>query len=97
MSVTKSMSMHIRVNPKVKKEVEPILEDIGVSLSEVFNMLLNQIRIRGEIPFPLISSYYSPELVKSIKESEKEISMAKKYDDIKVMHKEILNEVQDHS
>ena len=94
MSTTKSTSMHIRVNPKVKKEVEPILEEIGISLSDVFNMLLNQIRIRGEIPFTLISSsYYTPEVIKSIKDSEKEISTAKKYDDIELMHKEILADV----
>ena len=93
MSTTKSTSMHIRVNPKVKKEVEPILEDIGVSLSDVFNMLLNQIRIRGEIPFTLISTYYSPELIKLIKDSEKELATAKRYDDVEIMHKEILADV----
>ena len=93
MPTIKSSSMHIRVNPKVKEEVEPILEDIGISLSEVFNILLNQIRIRGEIPFTLVSSYYTPELIKSIKNSEKEIATAKKYDDVELMHKEILADV----
>jgi len=93
MNTTKSASMHIRINPKVKKEVEPILEDIGLSLSDVFNMLLNQIRIRGEIPFTLVSSYYSAELIKNIKDSEKEIATAKKYDDVEDMHKEILADV----
>ena len=93
MPTTKSASMHIRVNPKVKREVEPILEDIGVTLSDVFNMLLNQIRIRGEIPFTLISNYYSPELIKTIKDSEKEIANAKKYDDVEEMHKEIFADV----
>ena len=85
--------MHIRVNPKVKRETEPILEDIGVTFSDVFNMLLNQIRIRGEIPFTLISNYYSPELIKAIKDGEKEIATAKKYDDVETMHKEILGDV----
>ena len=93
MSTTKSTSMHIRVNPAVKKEVEPILQDMGISLSEVFNMLLNQIRIRGEVPFTLLSSYYSPELIKTIKDSEKEIAKAKRYDDVEEMHKEILADV----
>lgn len=93
MPTTRSASMHIRVNPKVKKEVEPILADIGVTLSDVFNMLLNQIRIRGEIPFTLISNYYSPELIKSIKDSEKEIATAKKYNDVEAMHKEIFSDV----
>ncbi|MCL2341687.1 MAG: type II toxin-antitoxin system RelB/DinJ family antitoxin [Firmicutes bacterium] len=61
------------------------MDDIGISLSDVFNLLLNQIRIRGEIPFTLTSNYYSPELIKSIKDSEKEIATAKKYDDVEEM------------
>ena len=34
--------------------------------------------------------YYSKELIKVIQDSEKELSTAKRYDDIELMHKEIL-------
>jgi DNA-damage-inducible protein J len=59
--MSKTSSIHIRINPEIKDEVEPILDDLGITFTELFNMLLNQIRIRKKIPFNLISSYYVAE------------------------------------
>ena len=52
---TRSSGMHIRVNPKIKAEVEPILAAIGLSFSDVFNLTLNQIYLKRKIPFELSS------------------------------------------
>lgn len=46
------MSM-VRINDNIKKEVMPILDDLGVSLSEAINMFLHQIKINNGIPFSL--------------------------------------------
>jgi len=59
--------MHIRVNPEIKASVEPILAAIGLSFSDVFNLMLNQIRLKRRIPFELSSMQltengYTPEL-----------------------------------
>ena len=43
----------VRINDKIKKEVTPILDDLGISLSEVINMFLHQIKINNGIPFNL--------------------------------------------
>jgi len=40
MSNTRSNGMHIRVNPEIKARVEPILAAIGLSFSDVFNLML---------------------------------------------------------
>ena len=53
MSNTRSSGMHIRVNPKIKEMVEPILAAIGLSFSDVFNLTLNQIYLKRKIPFEL--------------------------------------------
>ena len=47
--------MHIRVNPEIKTNVEPILAAIGLSFSDVFNLMLNQIYLKRKIPFELSS------------------------------------------
>ena len=54
-SNTRSSGMHIRVNPTIKSEVEPILAAIGLSFSDVFNLTLNQIYLKRKIPFELSS------------------------------------------
>ena len=76
MSNTRSSGMHIRVNPKIKADVEPILAAIGLSFSDVFNLLLNQIYLKRKIPFELSSiqlteNGYTPEFeAKILAESE---------------------------
>ena len=66
MSNTRSSGMHIRVNPEIKAQVEPILDAIGLSFSDVFNLTLRQIYLKRRIPFELSSTEltengYTPE------------------------------------
>jgi DNA-damage-inducible protein J len=56
---TRSSSMHIRVNPEIKAGAEPILEAIGLSFSDAFNLMLNQIYLKRKIPFELSSIQYT--------------------------------------
>lgn len=55
MAETRSSGMHIRVNPVIKANVEPILAAIGLSFSDVFNLTLNQIYLKRKLPFELSS------------------------------------------
>lgn len=43
----------VRINDDIKKEVTPILEDLGLSLSEAINLFLHQIKLNNGIPFNL--------------------------------------------
>jgi len=66
MSNTRSSGMHIRVNPEIKAQVAPILDAIGLSFSDVFNLTLRQIYLKRKIPFELSSvelteNGYTPE------------------------------------
>jgi len=54
-TTTRSSGMHIRVNPEVKANVEPILKAIGLSFSDVFNITLRQIYLKKRIPFDISS------------------------------------------
>ena len=52
---TRSSGMHIRVNPEIKSQVEPILAAIRLSFSDVFNLTLRQIYLKKRVPFDLSS------------------------------------------
>ena len=41
----------VRINDDIKKEITPILNDLGISLSEAINMFLHQIKINNGLPF----------------------------------------------
>ena len=63
---TRSSSMHIRVNPEIKAKAEPVLDAIGLSFSDAFNLMLHQIALKRKIPFEMSSvelteNGYTPE------------------------------------
>ena len=77
MSNTRSSGMHIRVNPKIKANVEPILAAIGLSFSDVFNLTLRQIYLKRRIPFELSAiqlteNGYTPEFEADILKTAEE-------------------------
>ena len=43
----------VRINDDIKKEIMPILDEIGISLSEAINIYLHQIKKYQGIPFNL--------------------------------------------
>ena len=43
----------VRIDSKIKEEITPILEKLGISLSEAINMFLHQIKLNNGIPFEL--------------------------------------------
>lgn len=54
-SVNKTETITAKVKPEVKKEVEIILDSLGLSHSEVINILYHQILITRSVPFPLVA------------------------------------------
>lgn len=45
------MMSTVRINDDIKKEVTPILNDLGLSLSEAINIFLHQIKLYNGLPF----------------------------------------------
>lgn len=43
----------VRINDNIKEEVTPILDDLGLSLSEAINIFLHQVKLNNGIPFNL--------------------------------------------
>ena len=43
----------VRINDDIKKDIMPILDDLGLSLSEAINLYLHQIKLNNGIPFDL--------------------------------------------
>lgn len=68
--MAKTSSMHIRVEPQVKKEVERILKTLGMTSAEAINIYLKQIILNSGIPFEIKTPQFSDEMLESIAEAE---------------------------
>ena len=70
----RTANVNIRVNPKIKADAEAVLDEIGLNLSDVFNLLLNQIRLTRCIPFELqsdeIDPKFYPQILEGLKQAE---------------------------
>lgn len=47
----KTSTIHARIEPKLKKDAEKILKEVGLSMSDAINMFLRQVSMQKGIPF----------------------------------------------
>lgn len=53
--MSKNITMNIRVDSDVKEQAGRILEAMGLTFSEAFNLMLHQVRIQRALPFDVVS------------------------------------------
>ena len=71
--MAKTATIHTRIEPEVKSQVDSILNELGISTSEAINLFLRQIiRYRG---IPLDLRVLNAETATAIKEAEQGIGL----------------------
>jgi len=58
--MSKNATVNLRVNAEVKEQAGMILDAMGLSFSDAFNLLLHQIRIQRSLPFDVVAFSYTP-------------------------------------
>ena len=94
--MAKTSSIHIRVDPKVKEEVEKILNVIGMTSTEAINIYLKQIIIKSGIPFEIKAPQFSDEMLEAIAEAEemeKHPDNYKSFDSVEAFMEDLHNEI----
>lgn len=56
----KNTTINLRVNSEVKEQVGEILDTMGLTFSDAFNLLLHQIKIHRALPFEVVSYGHIP-------------------------------------
>ena len=51
----KSININIRVDPEVKAKADPILKQMGLTATQLYNLLLSQVAITRRVPFPIVA------------------------------------------
>jgi DNA-damage-inducible protein J len=70
MAMNKSETLHIRVEPYVKANVENTLDQLGLTTTEAINIFLKQILLTGGLPFEIKLPSFNAETEKALKESD---------------------------
>jgi len=66
----KTSTIHLRVEPSIKADVEKLLDRLGLSTTDAINIFLNQIVLTGGLPFPVKVSQPNRTTLAAIEEAE---------------------------
>jgi len=58
--MSKNTTVNLRVNSEVKEQAGMILDAMGMTFSDAFNLLLHQIRIQRSLPFDVVAYSHVP-------------------------------------
>ena len=92
--MAKTASMYIRIDPKVKSDVEAVYAQYGMSITDAINVFLYTSRNVGGLPFDLRPSVPNAETLEAIEEVRRmkaDPSVGKAYTDVDEMMEELLS------
>ncbi|MCL2056595.1 MAG: type II toxin-antitoxin system RelB/DinJ family antitoxin [Oscillospiraceae bacterium] len=58
--MAKNTTINIRVDSEVKDHAGRILDAMGLSFSDAFNLMLHQVRIQRALPFEVVAYGHNP-------------------------------------
>ena len=88
MSIVETKTITVRVDENVKSQAEAILDDIGITVTTLFNACLKAVVREKKVPFDLVSSEYArKEYIRG--KLEESLAVASNPDIRKYTHEEI--------
>ena len=77
--MAKNTTVNLRIDSEVKEQSGKILESMGLTFSEAFNLLLHQVCIQRSLPFEVVSYAHSAapktqELIERIEQGKEALS-----------------------
>jgi len=66
----KTSTIHLRIEPEIKADVDKLLGRLGISTTDAINIFLNQVILTGGLPFPVKIPQPNKETLAALKEAE---------------------------
>ena len=90
--MAKTASMYIRIDPKVKSDVENIYAQYGMSITDAINVFLYTSRYIGGLPFDLRPAVPNMETIAAIREVEdmkRNPHLYKRFDSVEALFEDL--------
>ena len=58
--MSKNSTINLRIDSEVKEQAGKILDAMGLTFSEAFNLMLHQVRIQHALPFEVVAFTHNP-------------------------------------
>lgn len=87
--MSKTDTLHIRVEPNVKQRAEKTLSDLGLSITEAINVFLNQVILNDGIPFEIRKPRFNKETIEAMENVKSRKNLSKTFDSVDEMFEEL--------
>ena len=87
--MAKTDVLHVRVEPRVKKQAEKTLNDLGLSITEAINVFLNQVILNDGIPFEIKKPRFNKETEQVIDDVKNGKNLSKTFYSVDEMFEEL--------
>ena len=87
--MSKTDTLHIRIEPSVKQKAEETLNDLGLSITEAINVFLKQVILNDGIPFEIKKPKYNKETIQAIEDTKNGKNLSKTFDSVDEMFEEL--------
>ena len=68
------VNINIKLDEKIKNEMEAVCLEMGLSMSETFNVFAKMVAREGRIPFELSDDDYLEDIIRDIREGRAHFS-----------------------
>ena len=77
--MAKNATINLRVNTEVKEQAGKILDTMGLTFSDAFNLMLHQVRLQRCLPFDVVAYSHTPKpetlkFIERVESGEEELS-----------------------
>lgn len=87
--MSKTETIHIRIDSDLKESASCLLEQLGISTSEAIKIFLNQVVLSRGLPFEVRLPKYNEETELAMKEAREVSKSGKGFKDIDLLFKEL--------
>lgn len=88
--MNKTENINVRIEPKLKKEAEETLNDLGMNMADAITIFLKQVVMTESIPFAIKKPrYYNKETIEAMNDVKQEKNLSKDYTNLDEMWKDI--------
>lgn len=87
--MSKTDTLHIRVEPSVKQKAEQTLRELGLSITEAVNVFLNQVILNDGIPFEIKKPKINKETIQAMEDTKNGKNLSKTFDNVDEMFEEL--------
>ena len=89
--MAKTDTLHIRIEPDMKKKAEKTLSELGLSLTDAINVFLAQVILQDGFPFEIKKPKFNKDTIEAIEDAKNNKNLSREFETVDELFEELNN------